>query len=121
MSRPPALSKLRTALSSRRTGDQRRRNFRGVTSLLLSVAALVFVLGQLAGAVQKSEKIYRADKVVSGEFELVDPDGKPMSTLWTTELGQTMLSFLDKKRHTLLDVGILGPNQPGLQASGLKR
>ena len=83
-------------------------------SLILCGGALIFCLGQYAGAVQR-EKVLRADAVVAGRFELTDSEGKSVASLHTKGDGEVLLSFYGEKGSLRLDLGVSPGDGPGLR------
>ena len=89
-----------------RTGRRLRDSSWPLVPLLACVAFLSFGFGHFAGAVQKNEKVLRADAVVAERFELVGPNGKPTALLRTDERGGTYLIFFDDKQSRKLTLGV---------------
>jgi hypothetical protein len=73
---------------------------------LAAVACIFFCLGQFAGAVQRNEKVLRADAVVAQKFELIGSNGKRAATLATDGNGAAYLTFFDEKQTARLRVGV---------------
>jgi hypothetical protein len=95
----------RSALKTRRDSWETCR-YR--SALILCGGAALFCLGQFAGAVQKGEKLFRADRIVAGSFELSSPSGKPAALLRTNDRGEASLSFYDEKQATRINLGLSG-------------
>ena len=60
-------------------------------TLTASICIMCFWLGQFAVAVQKGEKIVRAESVVAESFELVGPDGRQTASLQSMGAGEGVL------------------------------
>jgi hypothetical protein len=82
--------------------------------LIASGGAIFFWLGQFAGAMQKGEKVLRADAVVADRFEIVRGDGTTAALLHTDDHESTMLTFYDAKQKARLSIGFASLGQPGI-------
>ncbi len=111
----------RGSLSEKRTGRHSWRSFGGGGLMIACTGALCFGFGQFVGAVQKGENVVRADKVISGNFELTGSNGKPAASLMLNDRGRAMLSFFDDNGSSRLEVGLSPSGQPGLTLYDTKR
>ncbi len=80
--------------------------------LVVCVAGLFFCLGQFAGAVQKGEKVIRAEAVEAGSFKLIAPGGKSAAVIRTADRGGALLEVLDGMQRVRLRLGIGTRGQP---------
>ena len=80
--------------------------------LIACLGALLFWLGQVATAVQKEDKVVRAQTVVAESFELRRPDGKAAATIRTNSEGETLLSVLTGDGFPAVELGVSRGGQP---------